>query len=60
MYTEYNYKYMSTIENFDIVSYSYTSMYTKYNYKYISTIEILKTISIIEIKLYLINETISL
>ena len=60
MYTEYNYKYMSTIENIDIVSYSYTSMYTKYNYIYICAIEILKTISIIEIKLYLINETISL
>ena len=60
MYTEYNYKYMSTIEIFVIESYSYTSMYTKYNYIYKSAIKILKTISIIEIKLYLINETISI
>ena len=58
MYTENNYKYMSTIEIFVIESYSYTSMYTKYNYIYISAIEIMKTISIIEIKLYLINESI--
>ena len=43
MYTEYYYKYISTIR-----------------FSYISTIEILKTISIIEIKLYLINETISI
>ena len=35
-------------------------MYTKYNYKYMSTIEILKIISVIELKLYLINETISI
>ena len=35
-------------------------MYTEYYYKYISIIEILKTISIIEIKLFLINETISI
>ena len=32
-------------------------MYTKYKYIDTSTIEILKTISVIEIKLYLINET---
>ena len=32
-------------------------MYTEYFYKYISTIEILKTISIIEIKLCLLHET---
>ena len=58
MYTEYNYKYMSLIENIDIVSYSYTKYNYIYIYIYICAIELLKTISIIEIKLYLINESI--
>ena len=59
MYTEYNYKYMSTIEilllNHTLILVCILNIIT-----YISAIEILKTISIIEIKLYLINETISL
>ena len=63
-----SYKYVSWIyshvyeynRNFVIESYSYTSMYTEYNHINISTIEILKTISIIEIKLYLINKTMSI
>ena len=59
MYTKYNYMYMSTIEilllNHTLIQVCILNIIT-----YISTIEILKTISIIEIKLYLINETISI
>ena len=59
MYTNYNYMYMSTIEilllNHTLIQVCILNIIT-----YISTIEILKTISIIEIKLYLINETISI
>ena len=57
MYTEYNYKYMSTIEilllNHTLILVCILNIIT-----YISAIEKLKTISIIEIKLYLINESI--
>ena len=57
MYTEYNYKYMSTIEilllNHTLILVCILNIIT-----YISAIDILKTISIIEIKLYLINESI--
>ena len=63
MYTEYNYMNMSTIEklllNHTLILVCILNIIT-YIYIYISTIEILKTISIIEIKLYLINETISI
>ena len=45
MYTEYNYKYMSTIGIFVIEPYSHTSIYNKYNYMYMSMI-ILYPISI--------------
>ena len=57
MYTEYNYKYMSTIEilllNHTLILVCILNIIT-----YISAIDILKTISIIEIKLYLMNESI--
>ena len=40
MNIEYNYKYMSIIEIFVIVSYSYICMYIEYNYNYMCVIKI--------------------